>query len=62
MDEQFNELMKYVLDEPEEAAREIERLRKVQAAALRVASSRRDGIVTDRGALDRLDAVLEGRE
>ncbi len=30
-------------------------------AALRVASSRRDGVVTDHGALDRLDAALEGR-
>lgn len=40
---------------------ENERLRKVEAAALRVASSRRDGVVTDVGALDRLDAALEGR-
>lgn len=52
----------FVFDFPNEAAEELERLRKIQVAALRVASSRRDGIVTDRGALDRLDAALEGRE
>lgn len=40
---------------------DVERLRKIEAAALRVASSRRDGVVTDVGALDRLDAALEGR-
>ena len=52
----------FVLNEPKLAAAELDRLRKIQAAALRVASSRRDGVVTDKGALDRLDAVLEGRE
>ena len=59
MDEMHNELVKYVLDEPDAAAIEIARLRKVEAAALRVASSRRDGIVTDKGALDLLDQALE---
>lgn len=54
-----NEIMKYVLHRPCEAALEIERLRKIQAAALRVASSRRGGIVTDQGPLDLLDAALE---
>lgn len=44
-----------------EMEQEIERLRRIEAAALRVASSRRDGVVTDRGALDRLDAALEAR-
>lgn len=38
---------------------ELERLRRVEAAALRVASSRRDGIVTDKAPLDALDAALE---
>jgi hypothetical protein len=56
-----NALVAYVLDEPERAAREIARLRNVEAIALRVASSRRDGIVTDKGVLDLLDAVLEAR-
>lgn len=36
-------------------------LHRVQAAALRVASSRRSGIVTDQATLDALDAALEGR-
>lgn len=45
----------------DEAANEIERLQRTEAAALRVASSRRDSVVTDKGALDRLDAALEGR-
>lgn len=36
------------------------RLRRVEAAALRVASSRREGVVLDRAVLDRLDAALEG--
>jgi hypothetical protein len=58
MDE-HNEIMKYVLDSPYESALEIERLRKVQAAALRVASSRRGGIVTDQAPLDALDVALE---
>lgn len=39
--------------------RELARLRAVEAAALRVASSRRDGVVVDKGALDKLDAELE---
>ena len=56
---QTNTAIAYVLDEPEQAAAELERLRKVQAAALRVASSRRNGIVTDQGALDLLDQALE---
>jgi hypothetical protein len=56
-----NELIAYVLDEPEQAAREIARLRNVEAIALRVASSRRNGIVTDKGVLDLLDAVLEAQ-
>lgn len=59
MTDKHNDIMKYVLDSPYEAALEIERLRKVEAAALRVASSRRDGIVTDKGALDLLDRALE---
>jgi hypothetical protein len=40
---------------------DVERLRKIEAAALRVASSRHDGVVTDVGVLDLLDAALEGR-
>ena len=59
MDEMHNELVKYALDDPDAAALEIARLRKVEAAALRVASSRRDGVVTDKGALDLLDQALE---
>lgn len=31
MDEKHNEIMKYVLDEPEQAAREIGRMRKLKA-------------------------------
>lgn len=42
-------------------ARELDRLRAVEAAALRVASSRRDGVVTDKAVLDLLDAALEDR-
>lgn len=59
MMDEHNEIMKYVFDNPYEAALEIERLRKIQAAALRVASSRRDGIVTDKSVLDLLDQALE---
>lgn len=40
---------------------EITRLRAIENAAMRVASSRRNGIVTDQGALDRLDAALEAQ-
>lgn len=40
---------------------ELERLRKVEAAALRVASSRRKGIVTDQAPLDALDVALEAQ-
>lgn len=40
-------------------AREMERLRRVEAAALRVASSRREGIVKDQPPLDALDQALE---
>jgi hypothetical protein len=47
----------FVLDYPNEAAEELDRLRKIAAAALEV--SRHRG---DQAALDRLDAVLEGRE
>lgn len=52
----------YVLDFPNEAAAELDRLRKIQAAALRVSSSRRGDAVTDKGALDRLDAALEDQK
>lgn len=38
---------------------EIDRLRQIENAALRVASSRRDGIITDKAVLDKLDAALE---
>lgn len=38
---------------------EIARLTRIENAAMRVASSRRDGVVTDKGALDLLDAALE---
>lgn len=41
--------------------RELARLRAIEAAALRVASSRRDGVVVDQGALDLLDAALEAQ-
>ena len=41
------------------ARTEIDRLRRIENAAMRVAGSRRDGIVLDIGALDRLDAALE---
>ncbi len=40
---------------------EVQRLRRVEAAALRVASSRRGDTVSDASALNRLDAALEGR-
>lgn len=42
-----------------ELRRDLDRLHRIENAALRVASSRRDGIVTDRAALDLLDAALE---
>lgn len=38
---------------------ECERLRAIETVALRVASSRREGIVMDKGALDLLDQALE---
>lgn len=38
---------------------ELARLREVELAALRVASSVRDGVCLDRGALKLLDAALE---
>lgn len=41
---------------------ELRRLRQIENMALRVASGRRDGIVTDRTALDNLDAALEASE
>lgn len=40
---------------------ELERLRRIENAATRVASSRRGKIVTDQAPLDALDAALEGR-
>jgi hypothetical protein len=40
---------------------EKERLRKIEAAALRVASSRRNGVVTDQAPLDALDKALEAQ-
>jgi len=40
---------------------ELIRLRAIQAAALRVASSVRDGVCLDRGALKLLDDALEAR-
>jgi hypothetical protein len=42
-------------------AREIERLRAIENAALRVASSRRNRVVTDQGPLDELDRALEAQ-
>lgn len=42
-------------------ALELARLRKIEAAALRVASSRRNSVVTDAVPLDALDAALEAR-
>lgn len=51
----------FVLDCPNEAADELDRLRAIAAAALRVSSSRRNGVVTDQAALDRLDAALESQ-
>jgi hypothetical protein len=42
-----------------EQAGELERLRRIEAAALRVASARRNGIVKDQAPLDALDAALE---
>jgi len=41
---------------------EVKRLRHIENMALRVASSRRKGIVTDKTALDNLDAALEATE
>jgi hypothetical protein len=38
---------------------ELQRLRHIENMALRVASSRRDGIVVDKAVLDKLDAALE---
>jgi hypothetical protein len=38
---------------------EMQRLRHIENMALRVASSRREGVVTDKTALDNLDAALE---
>jgi len=40
---------------------ELRRLQNVEAAALRVASSRRNRVVTDQGPLDALDVALEAR-
>ena len=40
---------------------ELVRLRAIENAAMRVASSRRGGVVLDKAALDRLDQALEGR-
>jgi len=39
---------------------ELERLRNIENMALRVASSRRNGVVTDQAVLDKLDVALEG--
>ncbi len=38
---------------------ELQRLRHIENMALRVASSRRNGLVTDKAVLDKLDAALE---
>jgi len=40
---------------------ELQRLRAIENAALRVASSRRNAVVTDQGSLDALDAALEAK-
>jgi len=42
-------------------ASELQRLRAIENAALRVASSRRNAVVTDQGPLDALDAALEAK-
>jgi len=54
-------IKRQLADDFAEAVRELHRLQRIEAAALRVASSRRDGIVTDQGPLDLLDAALEQR-
>lgn len=58
MDEQHNQLMAYVLDEPEKAAREIQRLRNIEAAALRVVVSWRLDTLS-KASLDRLVTVYD---
>lgn len=42
-------------------SRELERLRRIENAAMRVASSRRNTVVTDQGPLDELDRALEAQ-
>jgi hypothetical protein len=39
--------------------RDLDRLRRIENAAMRVAISRRNQVVTDQGPLDALDAALE---
>lgn len=41
--------------------RDVPRLKQIEAAALRVASSRRNAVVTDQAVLDALDAALQRR-
>lgn len=41
------------------APNELQRLRHIENMAMRVASSRREGVVTDKAVLDKLDAALE---
>lgn len=42
-------------------SRELSRLQAIENAALRVASSRRNKVVTDQGPLDALDQALEAQ-
>lgn len=42
-------------------SRDLARLHRIENAALRVASSRRGGVVTDQAPLDALDAALEAQ-
>lgn len=61
LDQPVSAVKRQIQDDFAEAIAEIERLHRIENAALRVASSRRGKIVTDQGPLDALDAALEAQ-
>jgi hypothetical protein len=54
-------LLRSILCEPLDPPHEMKRLHAIERAALRVINTRRKGIVTDKSALDLLDAALEAQ-
>ena len=60
LQDKLNALQVARAEVPDDA--ELKRLRRIESAALRVASSRRGGVVADAGALNLLDSALDTPE